>query len=112
MGTVMFIYFAIIILLVASMWIIFTKAGKPGWAVLVPVYNIIVWIQISGKPVWWILLFLIPAVDFVFIIWVLNLVVKGFGKSTGFTIGALLLPFIFFPLLAFGDAKYSGPAGK
>lgn len=94
------------------MWVVFTKAGKPGWAAIVPIYNIIVFIEISGKPVWWIVLFLIPGVNLVFMIWVLNMFVKSFGKGVGFTIGMILLSPVFMAILAFGDAKYLGPAGK
>jgi hypothetical protein len=112
MGTSLFLSFAVMILFIVSLWVVFTKAGKPGWASIVPVYNIIVMLEIAGKPVWWILLFLIPVVDFVFLIWALNVFVKSYGKGVGFTIGMLFLSPIFLPILAFGDAKYVGPAGK
>jgi len=42
----------------------------------------------------------------------INLLSKSFGKDVGFTIGLILLPVIFYPILAFGDAKYIGPAGR
>ena len=102
------IYLAIVVLMIASMWIIFGKAGKPGWACLIPIYNIIVMLQIVGKPWWWLLLMLIPIVNFVIIIMVLYLLAKVFGKGAGFFIGMLLLGIIFLPILAFGDAKYVG----
>ncbi len=105
------IYLAIIVLIVAAQWKIFAKAGKPGWAAIIPIYNIIVLLEIIGKPLWWIFLFLIPGVNIVFLIWTYNLLGKSFGKTEGFTVGMLLLPFIFIPILGFGDAKYSGPAG-
>lgn len=92
------------------MWVIFTKAGKPGWAAIIPIYNIIVLLEIVGKPLWWIILVII--LPFIFGIWMLNLLSKSFGKGVGFTIGLIFLGFIFFPILAFGDAKYNGPAGK
>lgn len=104
-------YVAIIGLLIASMWTIFTKAGKPGWASLIPIYNIIVLLEIVGKPWWWIFLMALPVVSVIFSIWALNLLSKSFGKSEGFTVGLLLLGIIFFPMLAFGDAEYQGPAG-
>jgi len=112
MGALIFLYLAIIVLLIVSIWNIFIKAGKPGWTSLIPVYNIIVFIEITGKPIWWIFLFVIPIINIIFIIWTLNLFAISFGKNTGFTIGILFLPFIFYPILAFGDAKYNGPAGK
>ena len=111
-GTVgLIIYLAIIILLIAAEWKIFTKAGKPGWAVIIPIYNIIVFLQIIGKPWWWIILLLIPIVNFIFLIWMINLLSKSFGKGTGFTIGILFLSIIFIPILGFGSASYVGPAG-
>jgi hypothetical protein len=104
------LYLAIVVLMIASLWIIFQKAGKPGWACIIPIYNIIVILQIVGKPWWWLLLMLIPLVNLVFAIWMYNLVSVVFGKGVGFTIGIILLPFIFLPILAFGDAKYTKPA--
>lgn len=110
MGTAIVLYIALIVLMIASMWKVFTKAGKPGWAAIIPIYNLIVLIQVAGKPVWWILLILfIPLVNFVFLIIVLHNVSLNFGKGGGFTVGLVLLGFIFFPILAFSDAKYIGP---
>jgi hypothetical protein len=105
------LYAAVIVLLYASEWAIYQKAGKRGWYILIPVYNILVLLQIVGKPWWWILLFLIPFVNIIFMIWMLNMLSKSFGKNEGFTIGLLFLSFIFLPILAFGKAKYVGPAG-
>ncbi|NLL28668.1 MAG: hypothetical protein GX259_07715 [Bacteroidales bacterium] len=102
---------AIAILMIVSSWKIFTKANKPGWACLIPIYNIIVLLEIIGKPWWWLLLFCIPIVNIVFSIWATNLLSKSFGKTEGFTIGLLLLSVIFIPILGLGDAKYNGPAG-
>lgn len=112
MGTVIILYVALIVLMIVSMWKIFTKAGKPGWACIIPIYNIIVLLEIVGKPWWWLLLMLIPFVNFVLIIWMLNLLSKSFGHGVGFTIGMLFLSFIFFPVLGLGESKYLGPAGK
>jgi hypothetical protein len=106
------IYVAVILLLIAACWVVFTKAGKPGWAILIPIYNMLVYLQIVGKPWWWLLLMLIPFVNLVFAIWVVNLLSKSFGHGVGFTLGLLFLSFIFIPILAFGDSKYIGPAGK
>jgi hypothetical protein len=106
------IYFAVIMLLIASQWGIYSKAGKPGWACLIPIYNFIVLLEIVGKPWWWLFLMMIPFLNFIFLIWVYNLLAKSFGKSEGFTAGLIFLSLIFFPILAFGDAEYQGPAGK
>jgi hypothetical protein len=106
------IYVAILGLILASIWTIFAKAGKPGWAALIPIYNLIVLLEIVGKPWWWLLLMVIPLVNVVFAVWTYNLLSKSFGKSEGFTVGLILLSFIFLPILAFGDAQYQGPAGS
>jgi hypothetical protein len=93
------------------MWKIYEKAGKPGWAAIVPIYNIIVLLEIVGKPLWWILLLIFPCTSIFISIWLLNLLSKSFGQSEGFTVGLFFLPFIFFPLLGFGNYQYLGPAG-
>lgn len=102
----MVIYLAVILLIVASMWKIFVKAGKPGWAAIVPIYNLIVLLEISGKPVWWFLLLLIPFVNFIILALVCISLAKNFGKGAGFGLGLLFLSPIFYPILAFGDARY------
>lgn len=104
------IYLAILVVVIASMWKIFTKAGKPGWAAIVPIYNIVILLEIIGKPVWWIVLFLIPFVNLIVAILMYVELAKVFGKSTGFAIGLLLLSPIFLPMLAFGSAQYRGVA--
>jgi hypothetical protein len=101
------------ILMIVAMWKIYVKAGKPGWASIVPIYNIIVFLEIIGKPWWWLLImFFVPIANFIFLIWSINLLSKSFGKGVGFTIGLLVLGPIFILVLAFGGAKYAGPAGK
>lgn len=110
MGIAMVIYLAIFVLLIASGWKIFEKAGQPGWAVLIPIYNGIIMLKIIGKPWWWIFLMMIPYVGIVWVIWSINLLAKSFGKSEGFTVGLVLLGIVFYPMLAFGDAEYQGPA--
>jgi len=112
MTALIIIYVVVILLIIAACWVVFTKAGKPGWAILIPIYNMIVYLQIVGKPWWWLLLMLIPFVNLVFAIWVVNLLSKSFGHGVGFTLGLLFLSFIFIPILAFGESKYLGPAGK
>ncbi|MEI7644648.1 MAG: DUF5684 domain-containing protein [Chloroflexales bacterium] len=96
------------LLVIAGLWKVFTKAGKPGWAAIIPIYNVVVLLQIAGKPVWWIILFLILFVNFVIMVLVWMGVAKAFGKGVGYTIGLLVLSPIFIPMLGFGSAKYSG----
>lgn len=105
---VVVIQLAILLLLIVSMWKVFVKAGKPGWASIVPFYNAFVLIDIAGKPAWWVILLFIPVVGLIALILVFIEVAKRFGKSSLFGIGLALLPFIFYPILAFGDAKYQG----
>lgn len=102
----------LIVVLVASFWKIFTKAGKPGWAAIIPIYNIIVLLEIIGRPVWWVLLMLIPCVNVVVSALVFIDLAKSFGKDVVFGIGLWLLGIVFFPILAFSDARYIGPAAK
>lgn len=107
------IYSAIIILVFASGWKIFEKAGKPGWAFIIPIYNTIVLLEIVGKPWWWLLLMIfLPPVGLVLGIWMYNLLSKSFGHGVGFTLGLIFLPIIFLPILGFGDSKYQGPVGS
>jgi len=100
---------AIMIFMVVCYWKIFVKAGKPGWAAIIPIYNFFVYLQIIGKPWWWFLLLFIPIVNFVIIIMMIHQLSVRFGKGTGFTLGLLFLSFIFIPILAFGPAKYTAP---
>lgn len=100
------LYLAVVILMIASMWKIFEKAGKPGWASIVPIYNFIVMLEIVRKPVWWIILMLIPFVNIIFAIIVVHRFSRSFGQGAGFTVGLILLGLIFYPMLAFGDYQY------
>jgi ABC-type sulfate transport system permease subunit len=99
-------YFAVIVLLIAAIWKVFSKAGQPGWAAIIPIYNIYVMCKVAGRPGWWLLLMLIPLVNVIIAI-ILNVdIAKHFGKGIGFAIGMILLPFIFWPILGFGSARY------
>jgi hypothetical protein len=100
----------IAIFFIVTFWRIFTKAGQPGWAAIIPIYNYYVILKIVGRPWWWLLLYLIPLVNLVILIIVYVDLAKSFGKSGGFAVGLILLAPIFFPILAFGSAAYVGPA--
>lgn len=97
---------AICVLIFASFWVVFNKAGQPGWGCLIPIYNVYLMCKIGGKPGWWTILLLIPLVNIVVYFIVLIGVAKNFGKGGGFAVGLFFLYFIFFPILAFGDAQY------
>jgi hypothetical protein len=110
-GILMFFYLAVIFVLIAAQWKIYSKAGQPGWAVIIPFYNWYIMTKIIGKPGWWVLMYFIPIVNIIFLIWSINLLSKSFGKDEGFTVGLLLLGFVFYPILGFGSAQYVGPYG-
>jgi Family of unknown function (DUF5684) len=105
---ILVIELAIVVAVIAGIWKVFVKAGKPGWAAIIPIYNLIVLLQIAGKPLWWIILFFIPLVNIIMAILVGIAVAKNFGKSDAFGVGLGLLGFIFYPILGFGDAQYQG----
>lgn len=103
MAFLVLVILAVAALLISSMWKLFEKAGKPGWAAIVPIYNMIVMLEIGRKPAWWVVLMIIPYIGAIWSIWALNMFVKAYGKTEGFTVGILFLPFIFLPMLAFSD---------
>lgn len=102
------IYLVVAVVEVVAMWRLFTKAGQPGWAAIVPIYNLYVLVKVAGREGWWVILYFIPFVNIVVWFIVAVDVAKSFGKSAGFGIGIALLSFIFIPILAFGDAQYIG----
>lgn len=106
------IILAISIFSIVSMWKIFKKAGKEGWASLIPIYNLVVLFQISGvnpKALLWLLLpFLGPTIVMVYIIIAYIKLAKAFGKSSGFAVGLIFLNTIFMGILAFDDSTYLG----
>lgn len=109
--TIVTISLIVSLISVVGMWKTFEKAGKPGWAAIVPIYNTIILLEIAGKPLWWIILLLIPLVNIVIGIMVVHQVSLSFGKGGGMTALLIFLPFIGWPMLGFGDAKYLGPPG-
>ncbi|MBI3180759.1 MAG: signal peptidase I [Myxococcales bacterium] len=107
----MIIQLAIVVLVIASLWKVFSKAGQPGWAAIIPIYNLIVLAKVAGKSPWLILLFFVPFVGGLIFMIIMGLgVAQNFGKGAGFGIGLGLLGIIFYPILAFGSATYSGRA--
>jgi len=102
----------IALLLIVAMWKVFTKAGQPGWASIIPIYNLYIWCKIVGRPGWWILLMLIPFVNIIVGIILCIDMAKSFGNGAGFGIGLALLGVIFIPILGFGSAQYQGPSAS
>lgn len=100
------------ILILVATWKVYTKAGKPGWAAIVPIYNLFVLLEIVGRPGWWLILLLIPIVNLVAIFIISFDLARSFGKGTGFGLGLVFFNFIFMMILGFGKAKYIGPAAR
>jgi len=124
--------------IIASAWVAFSKARRPGWASIVPVYNVIVFLDIAGKPWWWVLIIFVAPFALYFLGFLLFMILlsfmvamifyglglvasvgglvlsimaaitfaKNYGFGIGFAIGLVLLPMVFLPYLAFGDAEY------
>ena len=99
---------AFAILELVAMWKLFEKAGKPGWAAIIPIYNIIVMLEIAGMEWWYIFLFLIPVVNFIVAILIVLRFVKAYGKGTGFGILAIFFSPIMYAIMAFGNSQYQG----
>lgn len=111
MAIFIILWLAFVVFLIAAQWKVYEKAGQPGWACIIPIYNIYVLLKIVGKPGWWLIMMIIPVVNLIFAIWAINMLSKSFGKDEGFTVGLLLLGIVFYPILGFGDARYLGPYG-
>ncbi|HRX01680.1 MAG: DUF5684 domain-containing protein [Anaerolineae bacterium] len=99
------------VLYIAGAWKMFVKAGHPGWAAIIPIYNIYIILKIVGRPGWWLILFFIPFVNIVVLLLVSLNLGKSFGKSAAWSI---ILLFFFnvigYLLLGWGDATYQGPS--
>ena len=96
------------LLMIISIWKVFKKAGKPGWASIVPIYNTVVLIEVAGLPLWYFILFLIPFVNIYAYFKIHIEIAHKFGKGTGFGVLSIFFPIICLPILAFGKCKYEG----
>ncbi|MBL1218331.1 MAG: signal peptidase I [Planctomycetes bacterium] len=107
---VFFVYMAVMLafslLMIISTWIVFNKAGQPGWGAIIPIFNMILMLKVANRPIWWIILFIIPIVSIVVAIIMMVDIARNFGHGAGFAIGLIFLPFIFWPILAFGKSQY------
>lgn len=112
LATYAIVIFLIAVFMIIVNWVLFKKANKPGWAAIIPIYNMVVKYQIAKVNPLLIILLFIPIINFVATI-VLGIIVninlaKVFGKSGAFAVGLIFLPIIFLPILAFGKAEYKG----
>jgi len=108
-GVVMLVvWLAVLVATVAGMWKTFEKADEPGWAAIIPIYNVYVAMKIGGNEWWYLLLLLIPLVNILVNAKIFIDVAKAFDQGIGFGLGIWILPMVFFPILGFGDYQYSG----
>jgi hypothetical protein len=109
-GTMMLVMLVVAVLAIIGIWKVFVKAGQPGWAILVPLYNVYILLKIAGRPGWWLLLMIIPLVNIVIAALVAIDIAKAFGQSAAFGILLLfLLSGIGYVILGYGNYKYVGP---
>ena len=115
-GIVVLLFFLVFVVVfallpIAGLWKIFTKAGEPGWAAIIPIYNVYLMLKIGDNEWWWLLVLFVPIVQLYASFKIFNGVSKAFGRGVGFTLGMWFLSFIFLPLLGFGDYHYQGVGG-
>ncbi|HEX3074774.1 MAG TPA: DUF5684 domain-containing protein [Ignavibacteriales bacterium] len=124
LGVMSIVYIALLVVVAIGLWKVFVKAGKPGWAAIIPFYNVYVLVEIVGRPIMFFYMFiggallsLIPLLGLIFtlgllVLWFILILdtAKSFGKDIGYAVGLFLLPFIFIPMLGFGSSRYLGPA--
>jgi len=107
---ILLVQLAILVVFVAGMWKVFEKAGEPGWAAIIPIYNIYVMIKISGNAWWWLILMLIPLINAIAFAKINIDVADKFGQGLLFGLGLWILGFVFWPVLGFGDYQYQDAA--
>lgn len=98
------------LIVIIGLWRVFTKAGQPGWASLVPIYNAWVLLKIVGRPGWWLVALLVPVVNVIFGLLLCIDLAKSFGKGSLYGLGLAFFSAIFTVHLGLGDARYGGPS--
>lgn len=106
-GALLFIALPLALLSIISGWRIFVKAGRPGWAILIPIYNTYTWFKVAGRPGWWLLLLLIPLVNIVVGIVTCVDISRAFGRGALFTLVLIFFPLIGMAILGFGSSRYN-----
>ncbi|MCL4265429.1 MAG: signal peptidase I [Anaerolineae bacterium] len=104
-----FFSLALYIFFAAGLWKTLAKAGEPGWAAIIPVLNWYFMVKISGRPGWWMILFLVPILNIVIWLMVALDTAYAFGKTTLTGILLFFLPWVMYPVLGFSDATYQRP---
>jgi len=97
-----------LILIIAGVWKTFEKADQPGWAAIIPIFNLYVLLNVVGRPVWWLILFFVPIINVIVGVILCVDTAKAFGKGVGYALGLFFLPFVFWPLIGFGAPRYQG----
>jgi hypothetical protein len=108
-GGMWLLWLLLFVVQVVALWKVFTKAGQPGWAAIIPIYNTLVLLRVVGRPWWWLLLLLVPFLNIVIYVIVMLNLAKSFGRGVGFGIGLIFFPIIWFLILGFGGSQYVGP---
>jgi hypothetical protein len=102
------VWMAVVVVFIAAYWRIFAKAGRPGWASLIPIYNVVTLLHITGRSGWWTLGMFVPLLNVFVLIRLVFELARAFGRGIGFGVGLLLLSPIFVPVLGFGGSQYVG----
>lgn len=105
---ILLLWLAVVVVVIAGTWKTFEKAGEPGWAAIIPIYNVYVMLKIGNNEWWWMLVMLVPIVNLYAYYKMSKGIAEAFGEGLGFALGLMFLSFIFFPLLDFGDYSYQG----
>lgn len=99
-------------LILVGLWRVFVKAGRPGWAAIVPIYNLYTWVKVADQPGWWVVLYFVPVVNYFVHVAVCIYAAQEFRQHWLFGIGLWLFPFVFLPVLGFGHVEYVGAAHR
>lgn len=105
-GFELLLVLAITGVVVAGFWKTFEKADEPGWAAIIPIYNLYVLIKVSGNAWWWLILMFVPIINILAQAKISIDVADKFGQGILFGLGLMVLSFIFYPLLGFGNYQY------
>ena len=112
-GILIVVYIVVIVFEIAALWQVFVKAGQPGWAAIIPIYNVFVLTKLAGYHGATILLFLIPIFNIIWGIVIALGLAKAFGKGGAFGFFLLwLLSLIGYFILGYGRAEFVGRHGE